>query len=112
MIVAITYDNGLVFQHYGQTRQFKLYEIENNVVKSSKVIDCGQYSHHTLAILLENNNVNVLCCGGLGAHAVETLKEKNIQIFDNNSGDCDKVIDDFLNNKLTFSGGHTHECHH
>ena len=49
MKVAVTYENGEVFQHFGRTPQFKIYEIENGEVKSSKVIDTGETGHGALA---------------------------------------------------------------
>ena len=112
MIVAITYENGNVFMHYGKTRQFKIYEIDNNEIKSSRVIDCGEYSHHTLADLLALNNVDTLICGGLGGHDVESLMAKNIRIFNNASGNVDIVINEFLKGNLSFSGASECGCHH
>ena len=38
MKIAVTYEGGLIFQHFGHTSQFKIYEIESDVVKSSQVI--------------------------------------------------------------------------
>ena len=34
MKIAVTYENGNVFQHFGHTRQFKLYEVENGAIRS------------------------------------------------------------------------------
>ncbi len=110
MIVAITEQDNQVFSHYGETRHFKLYEIENNQIQKSWVIDSGEYSHHTLATLLHNNNVDVLLCGRIGQPAVITLSLVNIKVYDLNEGSCDNVIKNFLEGKVSFSGGH--ECHH
>ncbi|MBR6071465.1 MAG: hypothetical protein IKP77_01365 [Acholeplasmatales bacterium] len=112
MIVAITYENGNVFMHYGKTRQFILFDVENNVVKSEKIIDCGEYSHHTLADLLALNGVEVLICGGCGAHAVETLNAKNIKIYNNVCGDVHVAIKEYLNGNLNFNGPTECGCHH
>ena len=38
MKIAVTYDNGSVFQHFGKTESFKVYEVEDNKVVSSEVI--------------------------------------------------------------------------
>ena len=38
MKIAVTYDNGNVFQHFGRTEQFKIYDVENGKVVSSEVI--------------------------------------------------------------------------
>ena len=111
MIVAITYENGNVFMHYGKTRQFILFNIENNSVVDSKIIDCGEYSHHTLADLLKLNNVDVLICGGCGMHAVESLEAKGIKIYNGAYGDVNDVIGQYLANKLKYSGPTDCGCH-
>ena len=38
MKIAVTYDNGNIFQHFGKTENFKVYEVEDNKVVSSEVI--------------------------------------------------------------------------
>ena len=38
MKIAVTYDNGEIFQHFGHTEQFKLYDIENGKVVASEVV--------------------------------------------------------------------------
>ena len=39
MRIAVTYDNGAVFQHFGHTEQFKLYDVEDGKIVSSEVVD-------------------------------------------------------------------------
>ena len=39
MKIAATYENGNIFQHFGKTAQFKLYEIENGKILSAEVVD-------------------------------------------------------------------------
>ena len=38
MKIAVTYDNGEVFQHFGHTEEFKVYEVEDGKVVSSQVV--------------------------------------------------------------------------
>ena len=66
MKIAVTYDNGNVFQHFGRTEQFKVYEVEDNKVVSSEVIGSGGTGHGALAGLLAGQDVDVLICGGIG----------------------------------------------
>ena len=66
MKVAVTYENGEVFQHFGRTPQFKIYEIDNGEVKAEQVIDTGETGHGALAGFLKDLNVNVMICGGIG----------------------------------------------
>lgn len=64
MKIAVTYDNGNVFQHFGKTENFKVYEVEDNKVVSSEVIGSNGTGHGALAGLLAEQGINVLICGG------------------------------------------------
>ena len=67
MKIAVTYDNGNIFQHFGKTENFKVYEVEDNQVVSSEVIGSNGTGHGALAGLLSEQGVDVLICGGIGA---------------------------------------------
>ncbi len=112
MILAACYENGNVFQHYGETKQFKLYHIEDGKIVSTSILESGEYSHRTLATLLHLNHVDALICGNLGTHAVMTLSNENIEILNGLSGDCDKLANDYIAEKLTFNPNAVHSCHH
>ena len=60
MKIAVTYENGQIFQHFGHTAQFKLYEIENEKILGSSIIDTNGSGHGALAGFLVSNNVSVL----------------------------------------------------
>ena len=45
MKIAVTYDNGNIFQHFGKTEYFKVYEVEDNKVVSSEVIGFNGTGH-------------------------------------------------------------------
>ena len=66
MKIAVTYDNGNIFQHFGRTESFKVYEIEDGKVVSSEVIGSDGIGHGALAGLLAGHDIQVLICGGLG----------------------------------------------
>ena len=66
MKIAVTYDNGNVFQHFGKTENFKVYEVEDDKVVSSEVIGSNGTGHGALAGLLAEQGINVLICGGIG----------------------------------------------
>lgn len=112
MILAACYETGNVFQHYGETKQFKLYHIVDNKIVSTTLLESSEYSHKTLATLLHLNHVDALICGNLGTHAVLTLSNKNIEILNGLSGDCDKLAKDYIEGKLTFNPNAVHSCHH
>ena len=69
MKIAATYDNGNIFQHFGKTEFFKVYEIEDNKVVSSEVIGSNGTGHGALAGLLAEQGISVLICGGIGGGA-------------------------------------------
>lgn len=112
MILAIAYENGKVYQHYGETKEFKLYTIENNKIVSTSILESGEYSHRTLATLLGLNHVNALICGNLGTHAVITLSNENIEILNGLEGDADELASKYLEGKLKFNPNAVHSCHH
>lgn len=88
MRIAVTYDNGNIFQHFGKTENFKVYEVENNQVISSEVISSNGSGHGALAGLLDGQNVDVLICGGIGGGAQAALTEAGIEFCSGAQGRC------------------------
>ena len=60
MKIAVTYDNGNVFQHFGKTENFKVYEVEDNKVVSSEVIGSNGTGHGALAGLLAEHETKTI----------------------------------------------------
>jgi len=119
MKIAVTYESGMIFQHFGHTAQFKIYEIENDAVKASEVIDTNGHGHGALAGFLKEQGVNVLICGGIGGGAQMALADAGIQLFGGVSGDADEAVEALLAGQLTFNPnvrcdhhdhGHDHAC--
>ena len=114
MKFAVTYDNGQVFQHFGQTREFKVYTVNGSDV-TSEVVGAGQFSHGTLATLLDQLGVEALVCGGIGDGARNMLVKSGIQVFAGNSGNADDVAKLYIEGKLSKSTKSTcrddHDCH-
>lgn len=102
MIIAVTYENGMVFQHFGHTAQFKLYMVENNAVQSSRLLPTGVSGHGALAGLLEAAGVNTLICGGIGAGAKDALEKCGITIFPGVTGNADQSVQALLSGTLHF----------
>ena len=103
MKIAVTYENGLVFQHFGHTEKFKIYTVENDEVVSSKIVDTLGSGHGALAGFLSLNGVNVLICGGIGGGAQNALKEAGIKFFGGVTGGCDDAVNAFINKTLVFN---------
>ena len=78
MKIATTYDNGNIFQHFGRTEYFKVYEVEDNKIIDSRVIGSDGVGHGALAGLLADQDIKVLICGGLGGGALNALRNAGI----------------------------------
>ncbi len=96
MKIAVTYENGEVFQHFGHTEQFKLYETADGRVVSEKLIDAGGSGHEALADYLRGLSVDVLICGGIGGGAQMALREAGITLYGGNTGGADEAVKAFL----------------
>jgi len=117
--IAVTYEDGNVFQHFGHTEYFKIYEIEDGKVATASVVSTNGSGHGALAGLLAQDNVDTLICGGIGAGAQQALAEAGITLFGGVTGDADQAVEDFLAEKLQFNpdvkcnhaGHHDHGAH-
>ncbi len=98
--LAVPYENGQIFQHFGHTEQFEILEIRQGEIVSKDIItpDCG--GHSELAGFLADNQVSVLICGGIGGGAISALSEAGIKVLAGNSGDIDQLVDLFLKGGL------------
>lgn len=117
MKIAVTYDNGNIFQHFGRTESFKVYEVEDNKVVSSEVIDSNGVGHGALAGLLSDQSVDVLICGGIGGGAQAALAEAGVELCAGAEGDTDQVVEAYLKGELVSTGancdhhhGEDHSC--
>lgn len=115
MRIAVTYDNGNVFQHFGKTESFKIYEVEDNKVVSSEVIGSNGTGHGALAGLLADHAVDVLICGGIGGGAQTALAEAGVELCAGAEGDTDQAVEAYLKGELVSTGAncdHHHEDGH
>lgn len=112
--VAVTYDNGNVFQHFGHSEQFKIYDVVDEVIESSEVIDTNGTGHEALATFLADKGVTSLICGGIGSGAMEALEASGINVFSGVSGDCDEAVECLLRGELISGGVNCdhHDHHH
>ena len=104
MKIAVTFENGEVFQHFGHTENFKLYEVEDGSVVSSEIVATNGSGHEALADFLANLSVNVLLCGGIGDGAQAALTSAGIEICSGVEGDADAAVKAWLNGELESAG--------
>ncbi len=112
MKVAVTYDNGNIFQHFGRTEYFKVYEVEDGKIVSSEVIGSNGVGHGALAGLLSDQAVDVLICGGIGGGAQAALEEAGVELCSGAEGDADQAVEAYLKGELVSTGANCDHHHH
>ena len=89
MIIAVTYENGQNFQHFGHTEQFKIYDVQDGRIHNSEVVKTNGSGHGALAGLFSSLGVDVLICGGIGGGAQMALAQAGIKLYGGVCGDAD-----------------------
>jgi len=119
MKIAVTYENGEVFQHFGHTEHFKLYEVADGQVVQEQVVGTDGTGHGALAGFLREKGVDTLICGGIGGGARDALDRAGIQLYGGVSGGADEAVRALLNGNLGYDPeaqcehhGHGHEHGH
>lgn len=102
MKIAVTYENGQIFQHFGHTARFKLYEVQDGKIVKTEVVDTNGSGHGALAGLLSMLNADILICGGIGGGAQTALAKAGIKLFGGVKGDADKAVEALLAGSLHF----------
>ena len=120
MRIAVTYKNGHIFQHFGRTEQFKVYDVQEGRIIASEIVGSNGIGHGALAGLLADKAIEVLICGGLGGGALNALTNAGITVVAGAEGDADQAVEAYLRGELVSSGancdhhhhGEGHECGH
>ena len=117
MKIAVTYENGQIFQHFGHTAQFKLYMVEGGAVASSVVLSTNGSGHSALAGFLVSHKVDALICGGIGGGAQMALAREGIRLYGGVQGSADAAVQALLAGTLGYDPNvhcdhHGHEHHH
>ena len=103
MRIAITYENGQIFQHFGHTAQFKIYDVANGEIVRAEVVDTNGSGHGALAGFLMQLGVDALICGGIGGGAQMALAEVGIRLFGGVSGDADAAVNALIAGNLGYN---------
>lgn len=114
MKIAVTYAGGVIFQHFGHTAQFKIYNVEDGNIVSEQVIDTNGSGHGALAGLLSSLGVDTLICGGIGSGAQMALAEAGIRLFGGIAGEADAAVEALLAGELEYNPNVrcSHHDHH
>ena len=115
MRIAVTYENGEIFQHFGHTQQFKVYDVEEGKIVASAVVDTMGSGHGALAGVLSALKADVLICGGIGGGAQMALAAAGVKLYGGVSGNADAAVEAFLAGELAFNPNvkcNHHDHHH
>ncbi len=112
MRIAVTYENGQIFQHFGRTEQFKLYDVADGKIISEQIVGTMGAGHGALAGFLKNAQADVLICGGIGGGAQMAMQEAGIALYGGNMGSADDAVASFLANTLVQNENPTCDHHH
>ena len=109
MKIAVAYDNGNVFQHFGKSEMFKIYDVEDGQIVSGEVMDSNGVGHEALAGLLAEQGVRVVICGGMGAGGtVQSGAQSGWQIITTRmaANECDILLLDKERYEFLLAGGY------
>lgn len=101
--IAVTYENGNVFQHFGHSRQFKIYDAEDGKILASQIINTMGSGHGALSGMLSALKVDTLICGGIGVGAKNALAQAGIKLYGGVVGNADQAVNDLLSGNLAFN---------
>ena len=122
MRIAVPYENGEIFQHFGHTEQFKLYDVEDGRIVSEQIVPTNGSGHGALAGFLKAAQADALICGGIGMGAQSALAEAGIRLCGGVSGSADAAAQALAEGRLVYDPnarcghhghhGEGHECGH
>ena len=110
MRLAVTYEDGQVFQHFGHCQEFKIYDVEDGKVVRCAIADASAFGHESSIGFLKDLGVDILICGGIGPRAQNVLLRNGIQFYGGTSGRADDVVAAFLQDALVYNPNVT--CNH
>ena len=123
MRIAVTYENGEIFQHFGHTEQFKLYDVEDGKIVSEQIVPTNGSGHGALAGFLKAAQADALICGGIGMGAQNALAEAGIRLYGGVTGSADAAAEALASGRLAYDPnarcdhhdhhpGEGHDCGH
>lgn len=103
MRIAVAYENEIIFQHFGHTEKFKLYDVEDGRIVNTQIVDTNGQGHGALSKFLTDLKSDILICGGIGSGAQTALSESGIKLYGGVSGLADDAVKAFIDGSLDFN---------
>lgn len=98
--IAVPYEKGEIFQHFGRSRELKIYDIKKKKLLEKELITTEGNGHGALTGILNALAVDVLLCGGIGSGARMALEANEIAIYGGRKGDADSAVEAFLKEEV------------
>ncbi|MDD6213121.1 MAG: NifB/NifX family molybdenum-iron cluster-binding protein [Clostridiales bacterium] len=118
MRIAVPIEDGKIYPHFGNSRFFKFYNVEDGTILQSFSMASGVEGHEEQAAFLKAAGAQLLICGGIGGGAMKALDKAGILVMGGIVGDADERIREFLNGTIQYRpaapGGTcaNRACHH
>ncbi len=100
MRIAVPYENGNVFGHFGHAEAFKFYDVEDGKITSTQEAAADGFGHVSMVNFMKENGVNAVICGRMGIHAFDGLKEAGITPYLGAEGEADEAVNAYLRGEL------------
>ncbi len=109
-IAVATDENGMVCQHFGKTKTFTLFTVENKKLVAQAELGSAGEGHESSVNVLKSSGASVLICGGLGGPAMEALKAAGMTVIPGTIGDVKVAVQSYLDGALIASDEANCEC--
>lgn len=101
--IAVTYENGQVFQHFGHSEQFKFYDVKKNQITAAQITGTNGSGHRALVGFLVANDADILICGRIGGGAKAALADAGVKLYDGVSGSTEEAVKALLSGTLRYN---------
>lgn len=110
--IAVASEGEEVARHFGHCETFEIFEAENGQIVGSQSIPNPGHKPGFLPNFLNDQGVNVVISGGMGAGAVEIFNEKNIEVITGAQGQARVAAELYLKGMLKSTGAVCHDHKH
>jgi predicted Fe-Mo cluster-binding NifX family protein len=118
MKIAIPVENGRLNSHFGGSRQFCLFEVDENtnIILRSETLEAPEHKPGRFPVWLREQGAQVVIAGGIGQRALAIFAHHGIQVVAGQAnGSAESLVAAFLAGKLVeppTGCSHHHEHHH
>ncbi|MDD5936306.1 MAG: NifB/NifX family molybdenum-iron cluster-binding protein [Clostridiales bacterium] len=110
MRVAVSYDNGNIFNHVGDAKEFKIYDIEDGKIVSTEVLKSSGSGRAMVVDFVSTHFCDVLICNEICSGAKGAVNEAGTKVYGAVTGNADDAVEKLIQNQL--EDGDTVICHH